>query len=61
MSNQTVKTPLSSPCIGICKYNNKNFCIGCKRSSSEITAWINYSETMRKAIMQDLEDRSIDN
>ncbi|CAC9433691.1 hypothetical protein [uncultured Gammaproteobacteria bacterium] len=64
MSNQTVKTPLSSgnsPCVGICKYNKKKICVGCKRSSDEITAWINCSNEMRKAIMQDLKDRNIDN
>ncbi|MBA5249792.1 MAG: DUF1289 domain-containing protein [Gammaproteobacteria bacterium] len=48
-----------SPCIGICKYNKQNFCIGCKRNSDEISNWINYSDTMRKAIMQDLKSRVI--
>ncbi len=56
MSNKTLK----SPCVGICKYNQKNFCLGCKRNSDEITNWGNYSDAMRKAIMQDLKDRKID-
>ena len=55
MSTQIIK----SPCIGICKYNKQNFCVGCKRNSDEISNWINYSDAMRKAIMQDLKSRII--
>ncbi len=51
---------IKTPCIGICKYNKSNYCVGCKRHSDEITNWINYSEQMRNAIMQDLKDRKID-
>ena len=51
---------IKSPCVGICKYNKNNFCIGCKRHSDEITNWINHSDTMRQAIIQDLKDRKID-
>ena len=54
--NQVIKTP----CVSICKYNKANYCIGCKRHSSEITGWINYSDAVRQAIMQDLKDRDID-
>ncbi len=56
MSNKTLK----SPCIDICKYNQQNFCLGCKRNSDEITNWASYSDAMREAIMQDLKDRKID-
>ncbi len=52
--------PIQTPCIGICKYNKANYCIGCKRHSQEISAWLNYSNTMRAAIMQDLDARNID-
>ncbi|CAC9585041.1 hypothetical protein BHECKSOX_305 [Bathymodiolus heckerae thiotrophic gill symbiont] len=51
---------IKSPCVGICKYNKSNYCVGCKRHSNEITGWINYSIEVRKAIMQDLKDRKID-
>ena len=56
MNNQTIKTP----CVDICKYNKQNFCVGCKRSSDEISGWIHYSDEMRQAIMQDLKNRKID-
>ncbi|MDC9727362.1 MAG: DUF1289 domain-containing protein [Candidatus Thioglobus sp.] len=51
---------LKTPCVGICKYNKNNYCVGCKRHSDEISGWINYSDDVRKAIMQDLKDRKID-
>ncbi len=51
---------IKSPCVGICKYSKSNYCVGCKRHSNEITGWINYSTEVRKAIMQDLKDRKID-
>ncbi len=54
------KQPVQTPCIDICKHNHNNFCIGCKRHSDEIFNWINYSDKMRTAIMQDLKDRKVD-
>jgi predicted Fe-S protein YdhL (DUF1289 family) len=50
----------NSPCIGICKYNKADYCLGCKRNSDEISNWMSYSDAMRNAIMKDLESREID-
>jgi predicted Fe-S protein YdhL (DUF1289 family) len=52
---QAIKTP----CVSICKYNQNNYCVGCKRHSSEISGWVGYSDAIRKAIMQDLISRNI--
>ncbi len=57
---QPTQTPAISPCVDICKYNKNNYCVGCKRHSDEITNWINYSDSMRQAIMEDLINRDID-
>jgi predicted Fe-S protein YdhL (DUF1289 family) len=46
--------------VDICKYNKNNYCVGCKRHSDEITGWINYSDSMREAIIKDLSNRNID-
>jgi len=54
------KQPTQSPCVDICKYNKNNYCLGCKRHSDEITNWINYSNSMREAIIKDLDSRNID-
>jgi predicted Fe-S protein YdhL (DUF1289 family) len=49
-----------SPCQAICKYNERNYCIGCKRHMTEIFDWLDYDDNMREAIMQDLIERDID-
>ncbi|SMN00118.1 hypothetical protein SPONL_1088 [uncultured Candidatus Thioglobus sp.] len=59
MNNTPINKPIKTPCVGICKYNKENYCVGCKRSSNEISGWINYSDDLREAIMQDLEQREI--
>ena len=48
-----------TPCISVCKYNDNNYCIGCKRHMNEIFDWLDYNEDMRIAIMKDLIDREI--
>lgn len=50
---------ISTPCISVCKYNDNNYCIGCKRHMNEIFDWLDYNEDMRIAIMKDLIDRKI--
>ncbi len=59
---QTVKNPsealyIVSPCVRICKYNQANYCVNCKRHSDEITHWVNYSAVkMRRVIIRDLKE-----
>ncbi|HAW06089.1 MAG TPA: DUF1289 domain-containing protein [Saprospirales bacterium] len=46
----------SSPCTQICKIDAfTGTCIGCKRTSQEITEWSSYSEEQRINIMEKLE------
>ncbi len=52
---------IKSPCVSICKYNKNNYCIGCKRYMNEIFDWFDYSDEMRESIMNDLDNRDIDN
>jgi len=33
-----------TPCIGQCALNDNDICMGCYRSATEITDWINKSE-----------------
>ncbi|MCS5592668.1 MAG: DUF1289 domain-containing protein [Gammaproteobacteria bacterium] len=51
---------ITSPCVSICKYNKGNYCVGCKRHMNEIFDWFDFTEDMRIAIMQDLQERDID-
>jgi len=60
MNQQSELRQIISPCVSICKYNKNNYCIGCKRHMNEIFDWFDYSDQMRRAIMQDLSERDID-
>ena len=48
-----------TPCISVCKYNDNNYCIGCKRHMNEIFDWFDYDDPMRIAIMKKLIYRKI--
>ena len=50
----------NSPCIGVCYYNEYDYCIGCKRYAREVIDWYDYSEEMRQGIIKDLETRRVD-
>ena len=60
MSEQAILKQIKSPCVSICKYNQNNFCVGCKRHMNEIFDWFDFSDDMRTAIMADLLTRDID-
>ncbi|MCZ7601974.1 MAG: DUF1289 domain-containing protein [Melioribacteraceae bacterium] len=54
MNNQKI----ISPCNNICKLDNySSICIGCGRTSEEITNWIFYSDEKRVEIMNSLTQR----
>ncbi len=47
-----------SPCTGFCRLDQKyDICIGCGRSSYEITHWIFYSDEEREKIRNHLKIR----
>jgi len=48
-----------TPCISVCKYNDNNYCIGCKRHMNEIFDWFDYDDKKRISIMEELIDRKI--
>ena len=49
----------NSPCVGICDYNDEDYCTGCKRHMNEIYDWYDYTDEMRAAINKDLKTRRI--
>jgi len=55
MSNQV---NVSTPCIGVCQYNEEDFCRGCFRTFSEITEWVDMTEDERLRIMKTLDERA---
>ena len=49
--------PIQSPCIGVCTLGPNDLCIGCLRSTPEITHWLSYSPERRHTIMAELPAR----
>jgi len=47
----TMQPPLASPCINICRLNDDQMCIGCGRSSHEITVWSQLTDAQRSHLM----------
>jgi len=42
---------LISPCIGICKLNADDICLGCERSMAEIRCWGLLSRAQQRKIL----------
>jgi len=47
----------SSPCIGICKLDRAEICIGCGRHVSEIIAWPYSTEAEQQEIIERSRER----
>ena len=41
---------INSPCFGVCTLEN-DICIGCHRTSEQITNWLSYTDKEREYIM----------
>lgn len=52
--------PIPSPCIGVCRLDEDAVCMGCFRSSEEITYWRLFSDEERKAVMERINSRGAD-
>ena len=48
----------STPCIGVCQYDNEDICRGCFRTLDEISNWALMTEDERKEIMKKLDERA---
>ena len=51
---------ISTPCISVCKYNDNNYCIGCKRYINEIFDWYDYTDEQVAAINEELKTRKVE-
>ena len=46
-----------SPCIGVCALDDHSVCIGCRRTSAEITLWTRLSPAQQWQVVHDLSNR----
>lgn len=56
MLNDPVPPPSSplTPCIGICKLDDRGYCIGCLRTGDEIARWRGMNDRERLHLMRDV-------
>ncbi len=50
--NSLRDSEVKSPCVSICSLNEREICIGCFRSLSEIATWSEADASKRKAIIK---------
>lgn len=43
---------IPSPCIGVCRANNKGYCIGCLRSREERLYWQQMNDDQKHQVMR---------
>ncbi|MDE1894472.1 MAG: CoA pyrophosphatase [Xanthomonadaceae bacterium] len=43
-----------TPCIGICRLDDRGYCIGCRRTDVEIGRWLMMSDAERRHIMHEI-------
>jgi predicted Fe-S protein YdhL (DUF1289 family) len=48
------KTPLPSPCVGVCLTNAENICTGCFRNIDEISGWASYTPNRQLEVWNNL-------
>jgi predicted Fe-S protein YdhL (DUF1289 family) len=51
------ESPVPSPCIDICRLDDRGLCVGCRRTIDEIAEWSRASEARRRQILSELQHR----
>lgn len=44
-----------SPCVAMCKLDEQQVCVGCKRTLDEISHWRHMSEKQKQQVLQRLQ------
>ena len=47
-------TTALTPCVGVCRLDDRGLCVGCRRSMAEIAAWRDLPDTERIRFMRDV-------
>ena len=48
---------IKSPCVNLCRLDEKNVCIGCKRTVDEIAKWGSSPDQEKIKILRELKNR----
>lgn len=49
---------IESPCIQVCRLDERGTCIGCFRTAAEIGGWLGMSDQQRRRIIDELPQRA---
>jgi uncharacterized protein len=58
MTDSSEYQVINSPCVGVCRLDSNKICVGCFRSSEEITYWRIYTDEERVTIVDQLAERA---
>lgn len=47
-------TAVLTPCVGVCRLDERGLCVGCRRSTGEIAAWRSLPDVERIRLMRDV-------
>ena len=50
----SARTPVLTPCIGVCRLLPDGLCEGCHRSADEIARWLEFSNEQRARLMDEV-------
>jgi predicted Fe-S protein YdhL (DUF1289 family) len=51
------KSPIESPCISICRYEDE-VCVGCGRTVNEVVGWYDMTDDEKLAVLSRLDEKN---
>ncbi len=51
MNEAPLVLPPLSPCLRICRLDERDECVGCRRTRDEIAAWWNMTDAQKRAVL----------
>lgn len=49
---------IKDPCISVCRYDDKEICIGCRRTKTEAKTWWRMRDEEKITVLENLKNRS---
>lgn len=52
---------IKDPCISVCQYDDKEICLGCRRTKTEAKTWWRMTDDEKTKVLKNIETRSSSN
>lgn len=49
---------IKDPCISICQYDDKEICLGCRRTKKEAKTWWKMQNEEKKQVLENIKSRA---